>query len=373
MHANPELAFEERHAHAALTDFLAERGFAVERGAFGLETGFRATAGSGGPTIAVLCEYDALPGVGHACGHNLIAEAGIAVGLGLEAALREGGGTVVVLGAPAEESGGGKIELIRSGAFEGVDAAMMLHPTGGANVAPGRTLSRPRYIAIHGLRVEYFGRSAHAAAGPWQGLNALDAVIHAFNGISLLRQQLRPTARVHGVITKGGDAPNVIPDHTAAHFYVREETQARLEALEPRVLACFEAAALATGCRLEHHWDGHPYSDLLTSGPIAEAYERHADALGLDVGREPRQVGASTDMGNVSYTVPAIHPSFTIEAESSNHTPGFTAAAGSEDAHARTLLAAKALCLTALELYADPERLAAAKREFETREDRRGG
>jgi amidohydrolase len=355
IHEHPELAYEETHAHEALTRFLEERGFAVERSAFGVETAFRAVAGSGGPTVAVLCEYDALPGIGHACGHNLIATAGLATGLALEAALGEGNGTVVVLGTPAEERGGGKIDLIDAGAFAEVDAAMMLHPSGGIGAGKVRTRGRPN--AIQSVFVTYRGRNAHAAGRPWDGLNALDAMIHAFNGISLLRQQMRPTARVHGIITDGGQAPNIIPDETRAHFYVRELSLPRLDELRPRVHACFEAAAQ----------QGHVYSDMLSSTPLAESYEEHAAALGMDVDPEPRLGGGSTDMGNVTYVVPGIHPSFGIEAEAANHTPGFTAAAATESAHEETLRAAKALALTALDLYSDEAKIAAAKSELADR------
>ncbi len=365
IHDHPELAYEETHAHEVLTEFLAERGFTVERSAYGVDTAFRAVAGSGGPTIAVLCEYDALPGIGHACGHNLIATAGIATGLALESVLGEGNGTVVVLGTPAEERGGGKIDLIDAGAFADVDAAMMLHPSGGIGAGKVRTRGRPN--AIQSVFVTYRGRNAHAAGRPWDGLNALDGLIHAFNGISLLRQQMRPTARVHGIITDGGQAPNIIPDETRAHFYVREISLPRLDELRPRVHACFEAAALATGTELEARWQGHVYSDMLSSSPLAESYEEHAAALGMEVDPEPRLGGGSTDMGNVTYVVPGIHPSFGIESEAANHTAGFTAAAATEAAHEETLRAAKALALTALDLYSDAPKIAAARAELAER------
>jgi len=369
IHSHPELAYEELHAHAALTSFLEARGFSVTRGAFGVPTAFRAVAGNGAPTLAVLCEYDALPGIGHACGHNLIAAAGVATGLALQAVLGEGNGTIVVLGTPAEERGGGKVDLIDAGAFDGVDAAMMLHPSGGKLIRSGQVRVPANPNALQSLRVEYFGRNAHAASAPWDGVNALDALIQAFNNVAMLRQQMRPTARVHGVITEGGRAPNIIPDHTAAHFYVREENRSRLEELKPRVIACFEGAALATGCRFESHWDGHPYSDMQNSSPLVDAYARHA----VEVGLEPIEItqvgGGSTDMGNVSYAVPSIHPSFGLTSpDAGNHTPGFTAAAGSEEGHADMLRAAKALALTALDAYADEAVLVEAKREFAARQ-----
>lgn len=360
IHAHPELNFEERHAHAVLTGYLEQQGFAVQRSAYGMETAFEARAGSGGPTVAVLSEYDALPGIGHACGHNLIAITGVAAGVGLKEAMGEGQGTVVVLGTPAEEGGGGKIEMIQRGAFTGVDAAMMLHPAAGDSVWANM-------IAIHALRVEYHGRNAHAGALPWQGLNALDALVHAYNGIALLRQQMTPDARVHGVITAGGDKPNIIPDHTAAEFYVRAKDDATLADLKTRVLACFEAGAVATGCRVETEWVGHQYSHLTTNDPLAEAYVANMSALGKQLpAKEASRAfgGASTDMGNVSHVVPSIHPTFAIRTTEGNHTAPFTAAAATPEAHAETVLASKGLAMTAVDLFTDPDLLARAQDDF---------
>jgi amidohydrolase len=358
IHAHPELNFEERHAHQVLTDFLEQRGFAVERNAYGLDTAFVARAGDGGPTVAVLAEYDALPGIGHACGHNLIAISAVAAGIGARKAIDGATGTVIVLGSPAEEGGGGKIDLIERDAFAGVDAAMMLHP----GMVSG---AWPSINALRTIEVEYFGRNAHAGAHPWDGINALDAVVMAYNGISVLRQQLPASARVHGIITAGGDKPNIIPGHTAAEFYVRESDDLRLEALQERVVACFEAAAIATGCRLEHRWVGRPYSNLATNDPMADAYSQNARALGWELpGRGDSFAGGSTDMGNVSHVLPSIHPMFAIASEAGNHTAEFTHAAATEAAHADTLLAAKALALTAIDLLTDPKLLAHAKEQF---------
>ena len=368
IHAHPELAHEEHHAHEVLTDFLEQRGFAVERGAHGLPTAFRAVAGSGDPTVAVLCEYDALPGIGHACGHNLIATSGVATGLALAEVLGEGDGTVVVIGTPAEERDGGKADLIRNGAFDDVDAALMMHPGGqSAQMPPGSVRVRAKPNALHALTVRYVGKNAHAAGRPWEGLNALDAMLHAYGGISLLRQQMRPSARVHGIITDGGQAPNIIPDKTAAYFYVREDTVAHLEELKPRVIACFEAAALATGTELDLTWQGNRYTDMQNSTPIADTFEAHAIALGMDA-VEPETAGSgSTDMGNVTYAVPGLHPSYAVESKAGNHNAGFTEAAGSEEGHARMITASKALALTLVDLYSQPELLTEAKREFDER------
>ena len=367
IHANPELAFEEHEAHALLTSYLEGKGFAVQRGAYGLETAFTAVAGSGSPTIAVLCEYDALPGIGHACGHNLIAASGVAAGLGIEAALGEGNGTVVVMGTPAEEGGGGKVKLIEAGAFDDIDAAMMLHPTGGSVAFVETAAARWLPIAVQALVVEFHGKNAHAGVAPWEGVNALDAMIAAFSSIGLLRQQLPTTARVHGVITDGGQAPNIIPDYTAARFYVRDTTLAKVETLRERVAACFRGAAEATGCTVTLNWDSYPYSDLLVSSPLAASYDAHAADAGLNVMMAEMEGGGSTDMGNVSYVVPSIHPMFGIKAEGANHTPGFTAGAGSKDAEDVMLKAAKAMCQTALDLFEDGDRLKAAKQELQDR------
>ena len=358
IHAHPELNFEERHAHRVLTEFLEGRGFAVEPSAYGLETAFVARAGDGGPTLAVLAEYDALPGIGHACGHNLIAIAAVAAGIGAREALSDTPGTIVVLGSPAEEGGGGKIDLIERDAFVDVDAAMMLHP----GMVSG---AWPSINALRTVEIEYFGRNAHAGAHPWDGINALDAVVMAYNGISVLRQQLPPSARVHGIITAGGDKPNIIPAHTAAEFYVRESDDIRLEALQERVVACFEAAATATGCRMEHRWVGRPYSNLATNDPMADAYWQNTRDLGRELpGRGDSFAGGSTDMGNVSHVLPTIHPMFAIESEAGNHTAEFTEAAATEAAHDETLLAAKAIAMTAIDLFTDPSLLQQAKEKF---------
>ncbi len=374
IHAHPELAYEEEHAHEVLTAFLEARGFAVERGAFGLPTAFRATAGSGTPTVAVLSEYDALPGIGHACGHNLIATSGVATGLAAAEVLGEGDGTIVVIGTPAEERGGGKVDLIRAGAFDGVDAAMMMHPGGQSPQSPpGSVRVNAKPNALQALRVRYRGKNAHAAGRPWEGLNALDALIHAYNGISLLRQQMRPSARVHGIITDGGQAPNIIPDETEAYFFVRDDVVARLEELKPRVVACFEAAALATGTELELSWQGNPYSDMQNSTPLAETFTAHAVALGMEPVEPDTAGGGSTDMGNVTYVVPGLHPSYAVESTAGNHNAGFTEAAGSEEAHGRMITASKALTLTVLDLFSQPELLVEAKREFDERAGAAGG
>jgi amidohydrolase len=360
IHSHPELNFQEVHAHAALTDFLEERGFEVARGAWGLPTAFKATIGSGSPTVAVLCEYDALPGIGHACGHNLIAIAGVATGLGAQAALRPGEGTLLVLGSPAEEGGGGKQFMIERGAFNGVDAALMLHP------AP---IDQPwgTALAIQQLEVEYHGRGAHASASPHDGINALDALVLAYNNLSALRQQFRSGQQVHGVFHEAGVKANIIPHHTRAEYILRARNFTDLEDLKRRALACFQGAATATGCRLEHQWAGPPYDNVLSNEPLGEAFVENARALGWPLPHKneaPQTMGGSTDMGNVSHVVPGIHPLYAIPSEAGNHTEGFTAAAATPEAHERTLRAATALAMTVIDAFLDPDLLPAAKAAF---------
>jgi len=365
IHAHPELGYEETHAHGALTDYLEGTGFEVERSAHGLETSFRASAGSGGPAVAALCEYDALPEIGHACGHNLIAIAGVAVGLGLRAALRtaEIEGTVLVLGAPAEErGGGGKIRLIEAGAFEDVDAAVMLHPGMGDEV-------RPSSLAHRGLTVEFRGQASHAAGAPWRGVNALDAMILGFSALGLLRQQIEPSHRVHGVITHGGDSPNIIPERTEAQLLVRALTREQVDVLRERVLACFAGAAQQTGCELEATWSDSPYENLQQNPPLADAYRESFEALDGTI--RPGHGGGSTDMGNVTQVLPGLHPHYRIPASSGNHTRGFTDAAATPEAHEATIRAAQALTLASLRVFEDPDFLQAIHTSFD--EGARGG
>ena len=362
IHANPELNFEEHHAHAVLTDYFAKAGFAVTRGAYDIPTAFEAVAGSGSPVIAVLCEYDALPGIGHACGHNLIAASGAATAVALKAALGEGQGTVIALGTPAEEGGGGKILLIQRGAFERIDAAMMLHPS------PFDS-AYMNVLALTHINVEYFGKNAHAAAAPWEGVNALDAMLLGFNAIAAMRQQILPTDRVHGVITQGGLKPNIIPDYTSAEFYARSRSVGELRTLRAKVIAALEGAAISARCTVKvGEPEGElPYADMVHNDVMAEAYRRHFEEFELRLPPKAAVLsgpGASTDMGDVSYVVPSIHPTFAIPTDAGNHTPGFTAAAATPEAHEAAMRAATALANTALDLYLEPGVLEAAKREF---------
>lgn len=345
IHAHPELCFEEERAAGWLCDYLESRGLTVERGAYGLKTAFAARAGSGEPRVAVLCEYDALPGIGHGCGHNVIAAAGAGAGAALAAVIAETGGSVVVLGTPAEEGGGGKVLMGREGAFADVAAAMMIHPASleliGMNV-----------LAIHAVEVEYHGRAAHAAAAPHAGINALDGLVTAYQAIAQLRQHIRPTERIHGIITDGGQKPNIVPEHAAGLFYVRAANERRLERLKQRVHDCFRAGALASGAELCTRTHGEDYSDMWTNAALAAAYEANLAQLGRRVDHAPPEtVSGSTDMGNVSKLVPSIHPMVAIAPpQVALHTPEFATWAGGERGHAGVVDGAKALALTAVDV-----------------------
>jgi amidohydrolase len=316
---HPELCYEEHHAHDLLCDALESGGMQVERGAFDLPTAFRATAGTEGPTIAVCCEYDALPGIGHACGHNVIAAAGLGAGLAAAALAEEMGGRVMVLGTPAEEGGGGKVLMIERGALEGVDAAMMVHPA-------DQDLDSMWAIAIHELSATYHGKAAHAAAAPHLGVNALDAAVLGYVNVAALRQHIRADERVHGIFTHAGDKPNIVPRSAAAQWYVRSTDLASLEVLKTRVLDCLRAGALAAGCTIEHEWRDPAYADLVDDAWLLERWCVRSTELGRPP-QDPDEVGAvigSTDMGNVSHEVPSIHPMIAVApAGVSIHTPEF--------------------------------------------------
>jgi len=352
IHANPEIAFEEHKSAAALAEFLEANGFVVESGICEISTAFRASVGSGEPRVALLAEYDALPGVGHGCGHNIIGTASCAAGIALKPVIEETGGTVLVIGTPAEEAAGGKVYMAARGAFDGLDCAMMVHPG-------NRNTSVAFALACLELDVELEGKAAHAAARPEAGLNALDAMVAAFVNIGLLRQQLRDSARVHGIITDGGQAVNVIPHHTEAKLLVRSEDDEYMdEVLKPKVLGCFEGAAAATGCGLKFRWgEESRYKAMRTNRALAEAYRANVESLGRKVvEQESHRSMGSTDMGNVSTIVPAIHPSIAIAAQDVPvHTVEFREIAASEAGHQGLLDSAKVLAMTAIDVLVDSE------------------
>ncbi|KAI9206325.1 uncharacterized protein BJ171DRAFT_497265 [Polychytrium aggregatum] len=372
IHARPELAYEEVFAHELLTDYLERKGFRVVRQACGLKTAFvaeytsaaaqNAPASSKVATVGFLSEFDALPKIGHACGHNLIAICGVAAALGFKAAVDKFGiaAHLKVFGSPAEETTGGKIHMIKAGAFENVDLALMAHP-GNADFVYAQ------YLALQGLHVSYHGKSSHAAAAPWDGVNALDAVVMAYNSISMLRQQSLPTNRVHGIITNGGAAPNTIPDFASSIYYIRSQRLAQLNELKAKILGCLEGAAAATGARLSLEEEA-AFADVRQNEVLARLYDRHIRSLGatiaMDRNKQEEMPKGSTDMGNVTHVVPGIHPIFDIGCNSDIHTEDFREAAKSQLAHERTLRCAAALSLVGLECATDAQLLAEATADF---------
>ena len=349
IHAQPELGYEERFAHDLLTGVLEDAGLAVTRAARGVETAFEARAGGTGPVVAVVCEYDALPGIGHACGHNVIAAAGLGAGLAAAALAEELGGQVLVVGTPAEEGGGGKVRLIDGGTFEGVDAALMVHPA-------DADLMAMDVVALQQAHVTYTGEAAHAAAFPHRGRNALDAAVLGYLNVAALRQHIEAGERMHGIITDGGDKPNIVPAFARMEWIVRSPTVAGLEVLKTRFLACLEAGAQAAGCEMDLEWIDPVYADMIDSQAIGERYRANAEALGRIV-RAPSpqaRVVGSTDMGNVSYVVPSIHPMIRVAPPGVPiHTPAFTGFAGGPEGDAAVLDGAKALAFTVADLWLD--------------------
>lgn len=347
---DPELCFEEHHAHDLLCDVLEAQGLTPTRHAYGLETAFVAEAGTTGPLVAICCEYDALPDIGHACGHNVIAAAGLGAGLAAAHLADELGGRVRILGCPAEEGGGGKVFMIRAGAFDGVDAAMMVHPA-------DHDLPTMTTLAIQGLEVRYRGEASHAASAPHLGRNALDAAVLGYVNVAALRQHIAPDERVHGIFTEAGEKPNIVPRAAAASWYVRSGSVERLASLKERVVRCLQAGADAAGCTMELHWVDPPYAEMRDSTELLERYRVHAEALGRpfpDPTRLPEVVG-STDMGDVSQIVPSIHPMLAVApAGISIHTPEFADHARGAAGDRAVLDGARAMALTTLDCWAEP-------------------
>jgi amidohydrolase len=360
IHDHPELGYEERFAASAIAANLEAQGLAVVRGAGGVETALvaetqtKSRTGSG-PTIAICAEYDALPGIGHGCGHNLIAASAVGAYLAAAAVAKDLRGSVRLIGTPAEEGGAGKVKLRAAGVFDGVDAAMMFHP------ADADVLD-PLMVALRVLHVEFRGRAAHAAASPYAGVNALDALMLGWGAMSALRQLVRSDSRIHGIITDGGQASNIIPERAAAKIVVRAADPTYLGDLRRRVLACFQGAATATGCDLHYAW-GEAMDMVTTNQPIAAAFGVNARALGRPLGpRLPGETSGSTDMGNISSVIPSIHPFLSITAERVPwHSREFAAAARTPHALDTMRVAAKALAFTAIDLLTRPELLRQAK------------
>ncbi len=376
VHAHPELNYQERYSSNALAVFLEECGLSVERGIGGLDTAFRATITGGageGPTIAVLAEYDALPEIGHGCGHNLIAMAAMGAALGLQVNAQGLPGRAVIIGTPAEEGGGGKIRLLEAGAFDGVDATLSSHPFSNRTLVPAAApIGESWSLAMVGYRYMYHGRAAHAAAAPEAGINALNAVIHLFTGIDAMRQHLRDDVRIHGVITDGGMAPNVVPEFAAANFMLRCRDRDYLsDVVVGKVRDVAEGAASMTGARLEIEEFYPFYENVLPNVALANAIGANVQAQGITLdepvpGRPGS--GASTDFGNVSHVMPAFELRYAVSEEPvASHTRDMTETAVTDFALSNALKVAKTLSLTASDLLQDTDLLEAAKAEFAER------
>ncbi|KAI0139142.1 hypothetical protein F4776DRAFT_670372 [Hypoxylon sp. NC0597] len=357
LHQHPETAYKEVFAHDTITKFLEDRGFTVKRSAYGLATSFEAEVGSSGPLVVICAEYDALPQIGHACGHNLIATSSIAAFLGAAAALKQSGavGRLRILGTPAEEGGGGKAKLIDAGAFKDeISAAIMAHPMCGHQLSNESGtysgLAAMKMIASHKFRTEFLGKTAHAANEPWNGVNALDAAVAAYSSVGLLRQQMKPDERVHAVIEDGGTVPNVIPEYTRMNWNVRSPTISGADKLLARVKAA------------------PTYSNLIANKALCETYVDEMESIGEKVLlRQEKPITASTDMGNVSHVVPSFHGAFSIPAglDVSLHNPKFAAAASTDEAHEIALRCAKGLAMLATRVLLDVELATRARNDFE--------
>ncbi|KAI1208154.1 uncharacterized protein F4807DRAFT_154755 [Annulohypoxylon truncatum] len=377
LHEHPETAYEEEFAHTTITKFLEDRGFNVKRSTYGLATSFEAETGSSGRLVVICAEYDALPQIGHACGHNLIATSSIATFLGAAAALKQSGasGRLRLLGTPAEEGGGGKAKLIDAGAFNDASAAIMAHPMPKnqlSNESNGWSgLAAMKMIASHKFHTEFRGKTAHAANEPWNGVNALDAAVAAYSSIGLLRQQIKPDERIHAVIEVGGTVPNVIPDYTRMNWNVRSPTIAGADKLLSRVKANIEAAATATGCEL-NYITAPTYSNMIANKSLCNTYVSEMSAIGEKVllWRE-KPVTASTDMGNVSQVVPSFHGAFGIPTapDVALHNPRFAAAASTDEAHEVCLQCAKGMAMLVMQVLLDDELASNARGDFEHDKD----
>ena len=356
-----ELCYEEVKSHAVLVEALENEGFTVEKEVAGLKTAFRATFGSGRPNVAFVCEYDALPEIGHACGHNLIAKAGLGAGLGLKKTIEKSRGslcgTVTVLGTPAEEGGGGKIKMIKSGCFDDIDVAMMVHPA-------GFTVLDPVALSVNEYTITFHGKESHAAMCPWEGVNALDAAVMAYSSISALRQQLKPDWRVHGIIVNGGAKPNIIPGKTIMNYLLRAPNDDELAFLRDKVLACFKSAADATGCTVDIVSGVH-YSNMTTNPDMASVFASYCNSLGFPMvdSTEATSPMGSTDMGNVSHVVPSIHPCYAI-GTAVNHTREFTTVTNTPPAYEATLIMAKAMALTGVDILTNKDLLPKIQESF---------
>ncbi len=361
IHSNPELCYKETFAHDTLCDLLESEGIDVERNAYGIETAFAARAGTSGPQIAILCEYDALAEIGHACGHNIIATAGAGAGIAAAKAAEQLDGKVLILGTPAEEGGGGKIKLLEAGAFEGIDAAIMLHPA-------GHDLLKMNTLAVRQLGVVYEGAASHSAAAPHKGKNALDAAVIAYSAVSALRQHIRSEERVHGIFLKAGSQVNVVPDKTEMYWQIRSDTRENLERLIPRVMSCFEAGATAAGCKVETFLKNPDYFEMRDNDSLLALYASNSalvDRMPVEPDSHSRVAG-STDMGNVSQQIPSIHPMLKVAPGGvSLHTREFAECAVSEQADQGIIDGARILAGVAVDFWSSREARISIQNDFE--------
>lgn len=373
IHDHPEIMWQEHYAHDTLTELMASYGFSVKQHYLDIETAWRAdfqhrsSSFDGSTPVRTLglnSEMDALPGIGHACGHNLIAIAGVAVALAAKTVLEKHDitGNIILLGTPAEEGGAGKVRLIEGGGYKDMDICLMCHPGPGPKNSSGTGSA----LALTGINVEFFGHTAHASAAPWEGQNALDAAFLAYSAVSVLRQQIRPDHRVHGIIEGRNWAPNIIPDYAKMRWLVRAPSAAQVEVLQERVINCFKGAAQASDCRLEINMTETMY-DLRQNDVLTHEYQRIIqDNYGMSLNSMEGAIGGSTDFGNVTYELPSLHPSFAIPTQPNggNHTPGFTDAARTKAAHECTLRVSKALTQLGLRAIMDEAFLGQVKEAF---------
>ena len=359
IHSQPELAYEEHFAHECLTKTLSEKGLEVEKGAYELDTAFEANAGSSGPIIALLCEYDALPGIGHACGHNIIAAAGIGAGLAASEFTEPFNGRLRILGTPAEEGGGGKVRMLNKGAFDSVEAVLMIHPADAA-------LPNISSLAVQQLKATYTGKAAHAAAAPEKGINALDGAVLGYMGVAALRQHIAPDERLHGIFTNGGQKANIVPETAEAIWYARSSTMERLENLKARLVETLYGGARSAGCDIQIEWVNEPYAEVLDNTPLLEAYMKNSESVGRVIkAADDDGVVGSTDLGNVSHVVPSIHPMVKVAPKGTAiHTVDFEKCAKSEEGDKGLLDSAKSLAMTVLDCWNDPSLLKDAKDFF---------
>lgn len=360
LYEHPELGLEEFQAVAKLSSILTKYDFEVNCGIAELPTAFKAIKRGKGhfPTIAYLAEYDALPEVGHGCGHNLIAVAGVYAGIALGTVIKDLPGNVIVMGTPAEESIGGKIKMLEKGAFDDVTVALMTHPS-------TETVVRAKALAAHLTEIKFRGRPAHAAAAPWRGINALDALIQTFVGLDQLRKQLKPTVRIAGIITEGGKRANVVPEQAVGLFSVRAETYNELQELLEKVKRVAQGAALATGASVEISHPEPLYLDMRNVEALAKTFEKCWLELGGTLYKDPDKTPGSLDIGNVSYKLPALHPSFRItDKPLAGHSREFAEATRTPMARQETIRVIKALALTGLEILTEPGLLQQILTEF---------